>query len=70
MTTEPTTLSRFRGEFIKADIITQASKFPRARRLTKSLEKKEVMLRSGQVDIASEVIEEFRAVLGEPGQHA
>jgi hypothetical protein len=34
------------------------------------LKEKEVMLRSGEVNVASEVIEEFRAVLGEPGEHA
>jgi signal transduction histidine kinase len=34
------------------------------------LEEKEVMLRGGEVDIAREVIEQFGALLGEPGEHA
>jgi hypothetical protein len=72
MTTEPTTLSRFGGEFIKLDTSTQASTFPRPtpRAPLEALQEKEVMLRSGEVDVASEVIEQLLAVLREPGQHA
>jgi hypothetical protein len=57
--TEPTTLSRLGGEFIKADISTQELTSPTASvyRSSKSLEEEEVVLRSGEVNVAGEVIE-------------
>jgi len=72
MMTEPMTLSRFGGAFIKPDISTQASKSHdlRPQRPSKPLEEKEVVLRGREVDVTAEHVEQFGPVLGEPGQHA